>query len=304
MTKREPRAEVREFIAFLSTERNDSPNTVSAYTRDIAAFESFCDQQYGAGWKWESVDRLGMRSFMGELQRRGLAKRSVSRTVSALRAFYAFLAERHGLTVNPARSVRMPKLEKRLPPVMDNAQVEQLFANAAALSKSFVGSRNLAMLELFYGTGMRLSELAGLNLQDIDLVSEQIKVKGKGRKERILPLGGHASRALRKYYAERDPVAAAAGTKAAVFLSARGKRLSARGVQFVVKGMLRKVADGAGLKVHSLRHTFATHMLDAGADLRAVQELLGHASLSTTQIYTHTSVERIKKVYQQAHPRA
>jgi integrase/recombinase XerC len=193
---------------------------------------------------------------------------------------------------------------------MDRTQIENLFYSSAALAAEggFAGTRDLAMIELFYGTGMRLSELAGLNLQDVDLVSDQVKVRGKGRKERILPLGGHAVKALRKYYAERERLVAAVGGSRpegrAVFLSARGKRISSRGVQYVVKGMLRKVADSAGLKVHSLRHSFATHMLDAGADLRAVQELLGHASLSTTQIYTHTSVERLKKVYDQAHPRA
>jgi integrase/recombinase XerC len=153
---------------------------------------------------------------------------------------------------------------------------------------------------------MRLSELAGLNLPEVDLVSDQVKVRGKGRKERILPLGTQAVKALRKYYAAREGLAST-GVRPdarAVFLSARGRRLSARGVQYLVKEMLGKLADGAGLKVHSLRHSFATHLLDAGADLRAVQELLGHASLSTTQIYTHTSVERLKKVYHQAHPRA
>jgi integrase/recombinase XerC len=158
---------------------------------------------------------------------------------------------------------------------------------------------------------MRLSELAGLNLPDVDLVSDQVKVRGKGRKERLLPLGSHAVQALRRYYAAREKMVANRFSRRshrsdvrAVFLSARGRRLSARGVQYLVKGHLGKLKNGQGLKVHSLRHSFATHLLDAGADLRAVQELLGHASLSTTQIYTHTSVERLKKVYQQAHPRA
>jgi integrase/recombinase XerC len=249
-----------------------------------------------------------MRGFMGEMQRRGIGKRSVARAVSALRTFYVFLAARHGIEVNPARTVRMPKLDKKLPAVLDRSQIDQLFANgtALALAGGFKEVRDLAILELFYGTGMRLSELAGLNLPDVDLVSDQVKVRGKGRKERLLPVGSHAVRALRKYYAARERLAAS-GVKLdsrAVFLSARGRRLSARGVQQLVKDMMRKLADGAGLKVHSLRHSFATHLLDAGADLRAVQELLGHASLSTTQIYTHTSVERLKKVYHQAHPRA
>jgi integrase/recombinase XerC len=303
------RPQVREFLVFLAKERNDSPNTVSAYGRDVAAFESFCDQYYGGQWTWSGVDRVAIRGFMGELQRRGLGKRSVARAVSALRTFYVFLAARHGVQVNPARTVRMPKLDKKLPAVLDRSQIDQLFANGGALAAGggFREARDLAILELFYGTGMRLSELAGLNLPDVDLVSDQVKVRGKGRKERILPLGSHAVKALRKYYAARERLAPPGGQRAdarAVFLSARGRRLSARGVQHLVKEMLGKLADGAGLKVHSLRHSFATHLLDAGADLRAVQELLGHASLSTTQIYTHTSVERLKKVYHQAHPRA
>ena len=161
------------------------------------------------------------------------------------------------------------------------------------------------MLELFYSTGMRLSELAGLNLEDLDLVSDQVKVRGKGKKERIVPVGQHAGRALRAYFLLRDSkLAFGSGDRRALFLNVRGKRITGRGVQLAVKSVLSVLARGRDLHVHSLRHSFATHLLDAGADLRAVQELLGHASLSTTQVYTHTSVERLKKVYHQAHPRA
>ncbi len=306
-----PRGEVLEFLEFLGKERNDSPNTVSAYGRDLALFEAFCDDYFGgSAWRWAGIDRLAIRSFMGEMQRRGLAKRSVARALSALRTFYRFLSTRHGLGVNPALAVRTPKLEKRLPTLADRGQMDELFrgAEGVAAGGGFRALRDLAMLELFYSTGMRLSELGGLNLADLDLVSDQVKVRGKGRKERILPLGGQAVRALRRYQAERqgllEGLGAGRGDTRAVFLSQRGRRLSPRGVQLVVRRMLGTLADGAGLRVHSLRHSFATHMLDAGADLRAVQELLGHASLSTTQMYTHTSVERLKKVYHQAHPRA
>lgn len=307
------RGEVSEFLAFLSKERNDSPHTVSAYGRDLGLFQSFCDGYYGGpSWRWAGVDRLAVRSFMGELQRRGLAKRSVARALSALRTFYRFLATRYGLSANPALAVRTPKLERRLPTLMDRSQMDELFRTVETLAQDggFKQLRDLAMLELFYGTGMRLSELAGLNLGDVDLVSDQVKVKGKGRKERILPLGGPAVKAVRQYTAERQALIQGLGVgpgkadQRAVFLSNRGRRLSSRGVQLIVKHMLRSLADSAGLRVHSLRHSFATHLLDAGADLRAVQELLGHASLSTTQVYTHTSVERLKKVYHQAHPRA
>jgi site-specific recombinase XerD len=226
-----------------------------------------------------------------------------------VRSFYRFLQIHHGLETGLARSARAPKLDKRLPAYLEKGQVESLFAWAElkAGEGSFEAVRDLAILELFYSTGMRLSELAGLNLDDVDLLSDQAKVRGKGRKERIVPVGSRAVLALRRYLTVREPVVGRRGTpasgKRAVFVSRRGGRLAARSIQKTVHRLYDAVgADG--LRTHSLRHTFATHMLDAGADLRAVQEMLGHASLSTTQIYTHTSIERLKRVYNQAHPRA
>ncbi len=314
MTRRDDplRPEIEEFLTFLTKERNDSPNTVKAYGRDLARFQAFADEYFGGPrrWRWTTIDRLAMRSFMGELARCGQAKRSIARCVSAVRTFYRFLNERHGVEANPARSVRLPKAERRLPSVMNRRQVNEIFAlaEAAAQAGGFRGLRDLAILELFYGTGMRLAELAGLNLSDLDVVSDQVKVRGKGRKERILPLGSYAERALRHYEREREALLSGLhserGDHRALFLSRTGRRLSARGVQRVVRGFLSLLEERAGLRVHSFRHSFATHLLDAGADLRAVQELLGHSSLSTTQVYTHTSKERLKKVYQQAHPRA
>lgn len=304
--------EVAEFLDYLEKERNDSPHTVKAYARDLAAFTAFCNEYFGgpSEWSWTTIDRLALRGFMAELSRRGLAKRSVARAVSALRTFYRFMNTRYGVKVNPARAVRLPKPERRLPTVLDRAQTDWLFEYAGWLAGrgGFRETRDLALLELFYSSGIRVSELAGLNLSDIDLVSEQLKVRGKGRKERILPLGGHAARALRQYYAERDTLLERTQSRVtdrrAVFLSQKGKRLSPRGIQYLVKRLLNNLGEATGASPHSLRHSFATHMLDAGADLRAVQELLGHSSLSTTQVYTHTSVERLKKVYQNAHPRA
>jgi integrase/recombinase XerC len=310
MSENGVRPEVQEFVLFLEKERNDSPHTVLAYRRDLAEFMAFADEYYGAAWQWDGVDRLTLRSFMGELTRRGRSKRSIARAVSALRTFYKFLGERHGLTVNPARSVRLPKPERRLPAVLDRKQMDELFAMAerAAADGGFQEARDLAILELFYGTGMRLAELVGLNTADVTAVSDQARVRGKGRKERIVPLGKAAGRALRRYERARDELLAGLpsgkGDRRALFLGRGGKRLSPRAVQLAVRRYLRMFGERTGLKVHSLRHSFATHLLDAGADLRAVQELLGHSSLSTTQVYTHTSVERLKRVYQQAHPRA
>ena len=299
--------ELADFVAFLEKERNDSPHTVKAYARDVADFAAFCTRYYGAEWTFAGVDRLAIRGWLGAMQQRGLAKRSAARALSALRTFYRFLNTTRGLEVNPAKAARTPRLERTLPEHLDRAEVDQLFAEAERRAKAggFTEARDLAMLELFYSTGIRLAELAGLNEQDVDLVSDQVKVRGKGKKERIVPLGRHAGAALRRYYRQREALGRiAARDGRAVFLGRRGRRLSSRGVQLAIKRLLGTLARGRDLHVHSLRHSFATHLLDAGADLRAVQELLGHASLSTTQVYTHTSVERLKKVYHQAHPRA
>ena len=300
--------EIADFVTFLSKERNDSPHTVKAYEHDLGAFAAFCQDYYGGPWSWAGVDRLAVRGFLAAEQRRGLAKRSVARALSALRTFYRFLNATRGLEVNPARAARTPKLEKTLPTYLDRAEVEKLFADAEARAAAggLREARDLAMLELFYSTGMRLSELAGLNDPDVDLVSDQVKLRGKGKKERIVPVGSHATAALRKYVQQRDGLLAAtvrAGSRP-VFVNLRGKRITPRGVQLAMKRLFDGLARGTELHVHALRHSFATHLLDAGADLRSVQELLGHASLGTTQVYTHTSVERLKKVYHQAHPRA
>ncbi len=299
------RPEVTEYLAHLEKERDVSPHTVKAYGRDLEAFTEFCDRHYGQ-WDWRTVDRLGLRGFLGELQRKGLARRSAARALSAVRSLYRYLQEHHGVPNSIARAAKVPKLEKRLPTYMNQQQTDRLFewAESRAGGDEFGPTRDLAILELFYSTGVRLSELCGMNLEDLDLLADQVKVRGKGRKERIVPVGSRAVLALRRYLNLREPVVARPATdRRAVFVSRRGKRIAPRGIQRIVHGMLDSIG-GNDLRVHSLRHTFATHMLDAGADLRAVQELLGHASLSTTQIYTHTSVERLKKVYNQAHPRA
>jgi integrase/recombinase XerC len=299
--------EIAEFVTFLAKERNDSPHTVKAYARDIADFATFCRAYYGGTWRWAGVDRLAIRGWLGALQQRGLAKRSAARALSALRTFYRFLTVTRGLELNPAKATRTPSLERTLPLYLTRAEIDLLFAEAErrAAAGGFPEARDLAMLELFYSTGVRLAELAGLNDGDVDLVSDQVKVRGKGKRERLVPLGGHAARALRRYYEHREALGVAGTTdRRAVFVSRRGRRLTPRSVQRAIKRLLGAVARGRELHVHALRHSFATHLLDAGADLRAVQELLGHASLSTTQVYTHTSVDRLKKVYHQAHPRA
>jgi integrase/recombinase XerC len=302
--------DIAGFLTHLEKERDVSPNTVAAYRRDLHEFTAFLGGHYGKSpWNWSSIDRLTMRGFLAHLQRRGLGKRSIARSLSAIRSFYRYLANTDDVEVNPAKTVGTPKSDRYLPSYLDRAQIELLFqmAEARAMEGGFVDVRNLAILELFYSTGMRLSELQGISKGDLDLVSQQVKVRGKGRKERIIPVGDHATVALRNYEAKRDALARqllGAVDRQAVFLSRTGKRIGVRAVQKVVTGFLKEIDEESGLSVHSLRHTFATHLLDAGADLRAVQELLGHASVSTTQIYTHTSIERLKQVYQKSHPRA
>ena len=301
--------DVKEYLRHLAKERDVSPNTVLAYQRDLAEFVAFLGNYYGTGgWSWEGVDRLAMRGFLAHLSRRGVGKRTMARTLSGVRSFYRWMHRNELVEANPARAVGAPKLDKYLPGYLDRAQIDLLFqmAEARAMEGNFTDVRNLAILELFYSTGMRLSELQGINRVDLDLVSQQAKVRGKGRKERIVPVGDHAALALRNYESKRDELLRnrKGVDRIAFFLSRTGKRISVRMVQKVVSGFLAEIDEDAGLSVHSLRHTFATHLLDAGADLRAVQELLGHASISTTQIYTHTSVERLKQVYQKAHPRA
>ncbi len=297
---------LQAFLTHLAKERGQSPHTVKAYGRDLEAFTDFCDRHYGGRWTWRSVDRLGMRGFLGELQRKGLSKRTAARSLSAVRSFYRYLQLHHGVPNAAARAAKVPRIDKRLPTYLDRGHTDRLFewAEGRAVADEFGPTRDLAILELFYSTGIRLSELSGMNLEDLDLLSDQTKVRGKGRKERLVPVGSRAVLAMRRYLNLREAlVSRVNGDRRAVFVTRRGRRLAPRGVQRVVHAMFDAVG-GDGLRVHSLRHTFATHMLDAGADLRAVQELLGHASLSTTQVYTHTSVERLKKVYQQAHPRA
>lgn len=301
---------VAEFLTHLEKERDVSPHTVTAYARDLDELATVLARHLGVdAVDWARVDRLSLRAWLAHLSRRGLSKRSSARALSAARSFFRWMHRNDLVEANPARAVSSPKLDKHLPGHLDRNQVETLLQAAATRAQEgrFNDVRDLAILELFYSTGLRLSELRGIDRRDLDLLSGSVKVRGKGRKERIVPVGGPAQRALREYERVRDQLIAQVGAKAdrvAFFLSNRGRRMSQKTLHNAVTSALGEVDEGAGLSAHALRHTFATHLLDGGADLRAVQELLGHASVSTTQIYTHTSVERLKQVYRGAHPRA
>ncbi|MDP2479360.1 MAG: tyrosine recombinase XerC [Candidatus Palauibacterales bacterium] len=308
------REAVRDFLRYAEKERLLSPHTVSGYRRDLRLFVEFLDGYLGSRlWEWPEIDRQAVRAFLGELDRRGLARSTMSRKLSAVRALFRFLHRTGRVESSPARLVRSPGRERTLPGYLSADQTADLFdllRERAARDGGFLVLRNRALIELLYSCGLRLAEIQQLDLQDVDLSGRQVRVVGKGRKERIVPVGRPAIDALRTYLPARSERAGTDGgaggklPRLPVFVSIRGGRLSRRQIQRAVTGTLDAVAAGERLSTHALRHSFATHMLDRGADLVAVKELLGHASLSTTRIYTHTSRERLKRVYRQAHPRA
>ena len=298
--------EVAGFLEHLAGPRNLSPHTVAAYRRDLLDLEEFaraylCRDDF----RWSDIDRGVVRAFLGEAGRRGLAPRTVARKLSAVRSFFRHLRRTGGISSNPARSVRGPKLDRTLPGHLRTEETEALFRWAetrAASENGLAETRLLAILELLYGSGLRLAELTALDVGSLDLDGGRIRVLGKGRKERIVPITGAAARAIRRYLPRRAEVAEPATR--ALLVGRHGRRLSRRHIQRLVRAVLQDFAESADVSVHSLRHTFATHLLDAGADLMAVKELLGHASLGTTRIYAHTSKERLRRVYKGAHPRA
>ena len=304
------RPAVDEYLKVLTHERQLSEHTVAAYQRDLRDLAEFLTEYLGTpDWEWEMVDRLTLRSFLGRCLRRGLSRRTIGRKLSAVRGFFRFLHLEDRLPVNPARAMRGPTAEKRLPGHLSRGEMDAVFdvAEARAAENTLVGTRTLLILELLYGSGLRLSELQALDGKGLDRKAGQVKVRGKGRKERIVPLTRRALSALDRYEPRRGEVrggVSAAEGAGALLVNKTGGRLSRRSIQRGVQEALERTAADHGLSVHSLRHSFATHLLDAGADLMAVKELLGHASLSTTQIFTHTSTERLKKVYRQAHPRS
>ena len=256
-------------------------------------------------WRWadREVDRLALRGFMGWLGRKGLGKRSVGRKLSATRSFFRFLHSEDRIAANPASAVRAPKIEKRLPGHLTRGDVSDVFAEAEkrAEQNTLAAARDLVILELLYGSGLRLSELHGVDLASIDRGSQLVRVMGKGRKERIVPVSEACLRAIAHYEPRRAEVPNRADD--ALLVNARGGRLSRRSIQAAVSACFDVAAGARGLSAHALRHSFATHLLEAGADLLAVKELLGHVSLSTTQIYTHTTKDRLLRVYKDAHPR-
>jgi len=289
---------LESFLDSLEFERHVSPRTLLNYRH---ALTSFREEAKPPPWKKCTADDF--RRFLFELMKGGAARATIRLHFAALRTFYKWLSERHGLTRNPLKEVQLPKLERKLPMVLTIAQMDELLGAPlkAPLEKqapAWSPARDAAIMELFYSSGLRLAELVSLDVAHIDPFSESVRVLGKGRKERVVPVGAPALEAIQRY---RSQAGVASGP---LFISKRRTRISGVAVGNLLKKYLRYTSIPLSISPHKLRHSFATHMLDAGADLRGVQELLGHASISTTQIYTHVTVERLKKAYGEAHPRA
>ena len=283
---------IEKFIRYLEIEKNYSPHTVLNYRLDLEDFKKFL----GEGINLEKIDYLLLRKYLALLKEKGLSSRSVNRRLSTLRSFFRFLTREGLLKTNPMLSLSSPKQEKRLPLFMTEEEVSRLIE--ATHPKDEMGLRDKAILETFYSSGLRISELVGLDIEDIDFISGIVKVLGKGRKERITPIGDSALLAIRAYLEKRKK------EQAALFLNKNKSRISTRGVRNIVSKYIHRAGIKQGVSAHTLRHSFATHLLNRGADLRSVQELLGHVNLSTTQIYTHLTTDRLKSVYDKAHPRA
>lgn len=296
------------FLDHLEIERNYSFHTRLAYTRDLNQFMAFIQAQRGDDSPIypAHIDKTLIRAFLGYLHREGYSKRTIARRFAAIRSWFHYLCRENLISVNPTLYLVTPRWDHRLPRFLDHAHINALLDLPDRTEVS--GLRDLAMIELLYGTGMRLSELIGLDIKTIDEVGERIRVRGKGDKERIVPLGGHALAALRAYLAVRETLLPQkkdkyARQEPALFVNRVGKRLTGRGVQMILKRYGQRI-DQPHLSPHTLRHSTATHLLDAGADLIAVKELLGHERLSTTQVYTHVALDRLKQTYKKAHPRA
>lgn len=291
---------VREFLLYLRVEKGLSPRTLEAYGRDLERFVHFA-RGLGAGGP-EELKREELTAFLGQLAEEGLSPRSVARTTAAIRRFHRFLLEEGRRASHAALDLRYPRYVRRLPRVISVAEVERLLGQPFA--RNPIGLRDKAILETLYATGMRVSELVGLDVEDLDLLEAEVRVMGKGSRERVVPVGSKALEALREYLEAGRPALAKYPGQRALFLNTRGRRLTRQRVWEILRGKAERVGLGGRVTPHTLRHSCATHLLERGADLRYIQELLGHASIGTTQVYTHVSKERIREVYLRAHPRA
>ena len=289
---------IQRFLSYLSHERRYSPHTVTNYQRDLKSVLTYCEKQDIS--TWQDLGEYQVRMFVAAGHRKGLSPRSLQRSLSSLRSFYRYLNREGQIKTNPALEVRAPKAPKRLPRTMDVDMMGKLLEMP---HKDPLSVRDWAIMELLYSSGLRLAELVDLDMTDVDLSDRTVRVTGKGNKTRIVPLGRFAVEALAKWLGERGSMAGA-GTEQAMFLSQQGRRISHRSVQSRVKLWARRQGLPVEVNPHLFRHSFASHLLESSGDLRGVQELLGHADISTTQIYTHLDFQHLARIYDRSHPRS
>lgn len=311
------REATEKFLHYLRYERHSSPHTLRNYQSDLEQFNSYLAPPGSRPPALAEIDHLLIREYLGHLHDQKLEKTSIARKLATLRSFFRYAVREGMVSQNPAKLVATPSIPRRLPAVLSAEEINRFLDWIATLKpqahgKSVVTARRLllrdrAIFELLYGSGLRVSELTGLNLVDVDRREQSLRVRGKGSKERLVPYGSKAQHALAAYWPERQAIvdeAPATVDREAVFVNQRGRRLTQRSVGRLVKQYARRAEVSWNLHPHSLRHAFATHLLADGADLRAIQELLGHRSLSTTQRYTHVSIRQLMEVYDKTHPRA
>ena len=300
MKNSNPNCKIASFLKHLSVEKRLAKNTGISYERDLQSLEKFITEQKNK--TIETATGADVQDFIASDFKKGLSARTIQRKTSAIRAFFNFLQEREEIKVNPAKDIRPPKTKSNLPRTIDPDQITRILKDSG---KTFLEVRDKAMLEVFYSCGLRLSELVGLNLTDLSLAESNLKVLGKGNKERILPIGRKAKETLINWLQRRGQVRRGGGaTEEALFLSNRGTRISKRNVQKRLTAWGLKLGVAEKVYPHKIRHSFATHLLESSQDLRAVQELLGHENIATTQIYTHLDFQHLAKIYDRAHPRA
>lgn len=298
------RQQIEQFFRYLRLEKNASPHTVKSYREDIEQFWEFALQHEGGEVHFAAITPLLIRTYLAQLKADDYARTTIARRIAALRSFYRFLCREGLVDINPFKLVHTPKIEKKLPVFLDEGEITDLLELPA---DDALGRRDAAIMELLYASGVRVAELTGLKTGDVDLVSRFIIVCGKGAKERIVPIGRTAATALEHYLADARPQLYSKWRKEQhqyLFVNSKGGPLTDRSVRRIVDKYVAILAVAKKVSPHTIRHTFATHMLNNGADLRSVQEMLGHVNLSTTQLYTHVTKERLKAVYRETHPRA
>ena len=291
--------ELSEFLAYLKLERNASPHTISSYRRDLLQLAAYLKD---AGVRWNKAGNVVLRGFLATLYEKKQKKSTIGRKLAAMRSFYEFAVRRKWIGENPAKILATPRQDKNVPSFLSEDEAAALLD--LPRSGKPVGIRDRAILEFLYATGIRVSELAGMDLADVHMDERLVRVRGKGKKERLVPFGRKAVEAVEAYLRVRPLLVEGAPAEQAVFINYRGGRLTSRSVQRMVRKYIRKTAVSRKISPHSLRHSFATHLLGRGADLRVIQELLGHASISTTEVYTHVAGSRLRQVHQKFHPRA